>query len=770
MLQIEKQNIANTGQASIPVPTGNVGANSNLPSGFGSDATGRIFRYDSSGNVNPSPASPTPTVTSSSGMGSSPAAGTPSPVAPGGSGVDVAGLGVNKVLSPDEYKAKFGVNIDENSIREQARNEVQAKIDAINLRYDDIVRGQNRVNEGNEGSTRAIGARSGLLGSTFGEAQISTQRQKGADAISAINAERGAMITAALDKLAQTTSDRIAAKKAEALQDADSYNSYLEKAQLGAKEVVKQLGGAGVSYSDLRDKSPDKLKELLESTGLSEMELALQLNAAKPPAEKIDWKTDVKGNYIITYGVNPKTGKPEYFTQELPSEAAGNEVKIVDGEIWSIGPDGKTATKIGGPGKAASEASTFTLGPGEIRYDASGNVIARGADKATTTPDKIVKVDGVDYVQNPDGSLSKPVLPDTVPSGEKVAKANDVISKIDALLANPNLAKAIGPVSSNIPEIFRSGARNDVDAAIDQLIAGIAIENLSLLKGPMSDKDVAFIKEASSGLKKNMSEEGFKSQLNTLRSKFEEIKNKAASSPSGSATAQISPQELQELRAAFPGVSDDELMRASGFNSESQTSLNGTPMIGGLSAKYESGGNPGAIGYDRTGGLSYGTYQLAHSNAQRFVEQSPYAAEFKGIPFNSQAFQNKWKEIAKRDPAGFGQSQHDFIEKTHLGPQTEKLAKLGLDSSQLSPVLNDVIWSTAVQHGPNNNIVVNAINSLPEDATEADLIKKIYDLRWSGGKNFASSTASVRNSVKNRFFGKNGELATALSRLNSSTA
>lgn len=154
-------------------------------------------------------------------------------------------------------------------------------------------------------------------------------------------------------------------------------------------------------------------------------------------------------------------------------------------------------------------------------------------NSTTINNGKLVTINGKNYIQNQDGSFSEPSLPDAIPTGEKVQKATDVIDQIDAILNNPNLNSAIGPVDSQWPSILRSGARNDVDAAIQQLIAGVAIENLSLLKGPMSDKDVAFIKQASSGLNTNMSEEGFRNRLLQLRSKFEEIRGKATTEDSG---------------------------------------------------------------------------------------------------------------------------------------------------------------------------------------------------------------------------------------------
>lgn len=191
-----------------------------------------------------------------------------------------------------------------------------------------------------------------------------------------------------------------------------------------------------------------------------------------------------------------------------------------------------------------------------------------------------------------------------------------------------------------------------------------------------------------------------------------------------------------------------------------------TASLGSLSQKYESSGNPGAIGYDSTGGWSYGTYQLAHNNAQRFVEQSPYAQEFAGVPFNSPEFRSRWKQIAQEDPQGFAQAQEEYIAKTHFEPLAAKAAQAGLDLSQHSPVLAEVIFSTGVQHGGNTDVINRAIARVGADAPDEELIKAIYNERWNGGARFASSTPQVKNSVHNRFFGKNGELATALQRLN----
>jgi len=180
-----------------------------------------------------------------------------------------------------------------------------------------------------------------------------------------------------------------------------------------------------------------------------------------------------------------------------------------------------------------------------------------------------------------------------------------------------------------------------------------------------------------------------------------------------------------------------------------------TSNIWSLSKKYEASGWPWVIWYDSTGWYSYGSYQLAHNNAQKFIEQSSYASDFEWLKFNSKEWQNKWKEIAKNDPVGFEEEQRKFIEWTHYLPQLELLQKQGIDTTNFSDAMQNVIWSTAVQHWANTNIIASSYNQIKNETwaepTEAALIERIYKNRWANGANFVSSTDAVKASVKNRF-------------------
>ena len=192
--------------------------------------------------------------------------------------------------------------------------------------------------------------------------------------------------------------------------------------------------------------------------------------------------------------------------------------------------------------------------------------------------------------------------------------------------------------------------------------------------------------------------------------------------------------------------------------------------LGSASAKYESNGDPGAIGHDSTGGYSYGEYQIATktgtmNNYLTSLQTSDPSAYAKlqaaggadGAAAGSPEFQSAWKDLAANDP-NFEASQHDFIQSTHYDVAASNIQNsTGLDISTRSKAVQDAVWSTAVQNGPNSSVFTNALAGKDvKNMTDAQIVNALYDERGattSTGslKYFSSSSASVQNSVKNRF-------------------
>jgi murein DD-endopeptidase MepM/ murein hydrolase activator NlpD len=193
--------------------------------------------------------------------------------------------------------------------------------------------------------------------------------------------------------------------------------------------------------------------------------------------------------------------------------------------------------------------------------------------------------------------------------------------------------------------------------------------------------------------------------------------------------------------------------------------------LGCLSSKYEVGNRGcGTVsgGVGDAGGASYGSYQMtskpAGGTVKRFVTQAgfPFASNFANLVPGTAAFTAAWKNCASSYSQEFQQCQHNYIEKTHYAPFVAKIkSQDGLDVTTRSVALQNVVWSTAVQHGPGNSIVHLAIQSLrglsPSDPNyDKKLIMAIYAER--GRKNaagvlvhFARNSAAVQRGVANRF-------------------
>ena len=202
-------------------------------------------------------------------------------------------------------------------------------------------------------------------------------------------------------------------------------------------------------------------------------------------------------------------------------------------------------------------------------------------------------------------------------------------------------------------------------------------------------------------------------------------------------------------------------------------------MLGELSAKYETGGRgPGTVstGAGDPGGVSYGSYQMASKMGvpTRFVTQAgfPWLSDFKGLTAGTAPFTACWKRIAAAETEAFQRAQHGFIKKSHYDLLAAKvLNDVGLDVNTRSRALQDVVWSTAVQHGGATPIVNRALANVSVPKTDPSYdekaIRAIYAERGRKKADgnlayFSKSSPNVQKGVANRF---KSELQDALAML-----
>jgi murein DD-endopeptidase MepM/ murein hydrolase activator NlpD len=231
--------------------------------------------------------------------------------------------------------------------------------------------------------------------------------------------------------------------------------------------------------------------------------------------------------------------------------------------------------------------------------------------------------------------------------------------------------------------------------------------------------------------------------------------------PGDVGTATTQPLPTQPLPSAVPAAS----AAAAAVGAIGSTAA---AELGNLSAKYETGGRgPGVVstGAGDFGGVSYGSYQMASKTGTvaQFVSGAdfPWRNDFRGLQPGTPPFTAKWKEIAAAEPDRFQACQHDYIKKTHFDVLcAQTLSENQFDITKRSPALQDVVWSTAVQHGGKTAVIRKALSTLSVSPSDPDFDKKLIIAVYAergrvrpDGKlaYFPSSSPNVQKGVANRF-------------------
>lgn len=173
---------------------------------------------------------------------------------------------------------------------------------------------------------------------------------------------------------------------------------------------------------------------------------------------------------------------------------------------------------------------------------------------------------------------------------------------------------------------------------------------------------------------------------------------------------------------------------------------------------------------DKTGGCSYGTYQIEtkrgtmkdylkylqkHQDYQDFYHKLQQAGGYNTALAGDAQFKNAWADLSK--DADFLQSQHNFIIDEKLNRALNKIQDIkGLDLDNRSPVIKDVLHSTATQHGQGGapKILHNALGYDASNLSDEDIINKIYDERSNTDGYFTNSSPEYKQNIKTDRFPK----------------
>jgi hypothetical protein len=238
--------------------------------------------------------------------------------------------------------------------------------------------------------------------------------------------------------------------------------------------------------------------------------------------------------------------------------------------------------------------------------------------------------------------------------------------------------------------LFGVGNYETDKSLIDTIKSQLTLENLSYLKGAMSDKDIAFITQASSALNTNMKEGDFKKEMIKIQGKIVNgMVNSPAYSPEEKKTA-LTKQFLME----DPKATDEQIAemvnatlssRQSSFNSAGNASAS---KIADAIKRVESQGNYNARGASG----EFGAYQFMPSTWKQ------WAGEFLGNPNAQPTPQNQ-----------------DFVAQSKIN----SLVKQGYNPEQIA-----LIWNGGT---PKRKAGVNKYGVKYDSGAYADkVIKTLY--------------------------------------------
>jgi len=445
----------------------------------------------------------------------------------------------------EEARLRGETNVDENSIRNNVTDRFQAEIDALNRIYAEKKKIAFREGEGRLGSDAAIQSRRGLLGSTFGGAQTEKVGQFNNEIQSGIDSELQANLSQIYSKIKTDVASELAAKTEAKKAGASEYLEFLR----GSAERKQQRVSNTVRNMLLNNLNPDDamFKGLAEQLGVSVDSLKASYNELKSASdsasedkrlERAKTQSEIDKNYggmeIDLQKLGLDMDKFNYQQKQDTIKNAFEDTKFTWLQKQDLIKNELEKSKL-----------VFDQSKDARDYELSLQKFLLEADKAARDSGEIVKINGVDYQKNADGTYSQPKVP-RVPSEDKLKKTDDVLKMIEDIYNNKDLSNAIGPKSSQIPQWMRTGKRNAVDAMIDTLISNLTIDNLGVLKGAMSDKDIEFLKSVSTnGLRKD-------SDLNTFKQRLEEIKEKFT-------TIKTKVETEKRIRLENPNLSDDEI-------------------------------------------------------------------------------------------------------------------------------------------------------------------------------------------------------------------
>lgn len=220
----------------------------------------------------------------------------------------------------------------------------------------------------------------------------------------------------------------------------------------------------------------------------------------------------------------------ERADKRMEAEKADQAGKTVGNNIVRLNPEtGKYETVYEAP---AAKKGPTEVSPGGTLIDENGNVIYQAPFKPEEAEKpQFVTQDGVQYRVGADGALTRAIPVDQTKIDSLPDSPKNILAALEALKTHPGLGAAVGKSSvfNFVPGTSQASFRDKLNS----VKALLALPNLGMLKGAMSDKDIAFIQAAGTSLNTSNTEADFNAELDRVIGNIRSIAERTTASQQG---------------------------------------------------------------------------------------------------------------------------------------------------------------------------------------------------------------------------------------------
>ena len=373
-----------------------------------------------------------------------------------------------------------------------------------------------------------------------------------------------------------------------------------EEEQAAQAELDKLQQSYRQGYQDIRDQAIPMQFITGQSKSLEDRALALseplQARLARAQAKRMSALEASK--FALE-----RADKQEAANRPSYQEIGGNLVKINP-------KTGKTETVFSAPAKPAEG---FTLGEGERRYDAQGNLIASGANKVTKDEnlDRLLSVDEANKLGVPFGTTARQAQGTSLKNDQSMAQTTQALQAVNDLMNHPGLNAAVGlkGITNYLPGTDAAGFKTQLDR-VKALLTLPALQQLRGL-GAMSDREFATLSSSVSALSPRMSEKDFRNEMARIQQALQTTIQTINSKGQGGGGVNWSDPEVQD--ALRQGYTQEQIMQFMGGSQTSFNNVGSDTQLGALKQSLitqESGGDYRAIGVPTQYGRALGKYQV----------------------------------------------------------------------------------------------------------------------------------------------------------------